>query len=208
MSEPLRENNERVSALMDGQVQGEEFARTVAYLASTPKAQDTWDTYHLIGDAMRSSGATIRPHDAAFVARLRSTLAQDAIEKIATSPLPIRADGQKDLKVVAANDPWWKGVVGLASVAMVAVLAWQGVTLMGPASRSGDGAAQLVKATLPAAPVVVPATLTAGVDTPMLIIRDPQLDALLAAHRQMGGATALQMPSGFMRNATFNESER
>ena len=208
MSEPLRENNERVSALMDGQVQGEEFARTVAYLASTPKAQDTWDTYHLIGDAMRSPGATIRTHDAAFVARLRSTLAQDAIEKIATSPLPIRADGQKDLKVVAANDPWWKGVVGLASVAMVAVLAWQGVTLMGPASRSGDGAAQLVKATLPAAPVVVPATLTAGVDTPMLIIRDPQLDALLAAHRQMGGATALQMPSGFMRNATFNESER
>jgi len=38
-----------------------------------------------------------------------------------------------------------------------------------------------------------------------LMIRDPQLDALLAAHRQMGGTTALQMPSGFLRNATFDE---
>ena len=34
------------------------------------------------------------------------------------------------------------------------------------------------------------------------MLRDPRLDELLAAHRQLGGA-ALQMPSGFLRNATF-----
>lgn len=208
MSEPLRESSEQVSALVDGQVRGEEFTQTLGYLASTPQAHDTWDTYHLIGAAMRSSGATMRAHDPAFVARLRSALAQETIENIAVSPLPIRAEAQKGLKVAAANDPWWKRVVGLASIALVAVLAWQGVASLGPTGRSGDGAAQLVKAPTPAAPLVAPETLMAADGSPMLIIRDPQLDALLAAHRQIGGATALQMPSGFMRNATFNESER
>jgi sigma-E factor negative regulatory protein RseA len=37
------------------------------------------------------------------------------------------------------------------------------------------------------------------------MIRDPQLDAMLAAHKQFGGASALQMPAGFLRNATFQE---
>jgi len=208
MSKPLCESSEQVSALVDGQVQGEEFARTLAYLAGTPQAQDTWDTYHLIGAAMRSSGATMRAHDPAFVARLRSKLAEETIETIAASALLIRAEGKKGIKVVAANDPWWKRVAGLASVALVAVLAWQSVALLGPASGSGDSAAQLAKAPTPAAPPVAPSTLVAARSAPGLIIRDPQLDAMLAAHRQMGGATALQMPSGFMRNATFSEGER
>jgi sigma-E factor negative regulatory protein RseA len=36
------------------------------------------------------------------------------------------------------------------------------------------------------------------------MIRDPRLDEMLAAHRQLGGgASALQTPAGFLRNATF-----
>jgi sigma-E factor negative regulatory protein RseA len=41
-----------------------------------------------------------------------------------------------------------------------------------------------------------------------VMIRDPQLDALLAAHRQFGGTSALQMPAGFLRRATFEEGPR
>jgi sigma-E factor negative regulatory protein RseA len=40
------------------------------------------------------------------------------------------------------------------------------------------------------------------------MLRDPRLDQLLAAHRQLGGATALQAPSGFLRNATFEGPAR
>ena len=36
-----------------------------------------------------------------------------------------------------------------------------------------------------------------------LMIRDPHLDELLAAHRQFGGTSALQAPAGFLRNAAF-----
>lgn len=40
------------------------------------------------------------------------------------------------------------------------------------------------------------------------MIRDPHIDALLAAHRQFGGTSALQAPTGFLRNATFEEGAR
>ena len=42
------------------------------------------------------------------------------------------------------------------------------------------------------------ATRTAtGVESPPVMLRDARLEALLAAHRQFGGASALPMPSGF-----------
>jgi sigma-E factor negative regulatory protein RseA len=68
---------------------------------------------------------------------------------------------------------------------------------------SGNGVAgpQLAAAT-----TGTPATLTAASATPM--IRDSRLDQLLAAHRQLGGATALGNTSGFLRNATFEGPAR
>ena len=41
-----------------------------------------------------------------------------------------------------------------------------------------------------------------------VMLRDPELDALMAAHQQLGGHSALQMPSGFLRNATFERTAR
>jgi sigma-E factor negative regulatory protein RseA len=40
------------------------------------------------------------------------------------------------------------------------------------------------------------------------MIRDPELDKLLEAHRLNGGISALQLPAGFVRNATFDKSSR
>ena len=44
---------ERLSALADGELQGEEFACAVAH-AGTPEGQSDWRMYHLIGDTLRS----------------------------------------------------------------------------------------------------------------------------------------------------------
>jgi sigma-E factor negative regulatory protein RseA len=40
------------------------------------------------------------------------------------------------------------------------------------------------------------------------VIRDAQLEALLAEHRQHGGMSALQTPTGFIRNATYDAAGR
>jgi sigma-E factor negative regulatory protein RseA len=47
-----------------------------------------------------------------------------------------------------------------------------------------------------------------GSDGPQIMIRDPRLDELLAAHKQFGSTSALQMPAGFLRNATFEAPAR
>jgi sigma-E factor negative regulatory protein RseA len=51
------------------------------------------------------------------------------------------------------------------------------------------------------------ATASAPESAPVMI-RDARLDELLAAHKQFGGASALQQPAGFLRNATFQQAGR
>ena len=86
----------------------------------------------------------------------------------------------------AANDIrfHWARLMGVVLLLVGSLLGWQAWV----DSDEAAGKARLVQA---------PA------ETPATMIRDPQLDAMLAAHKQFGGASALQMPAGFLRNATF-----
>ncbi len=97
----------------------------------------------------------------------------------------------------AANDSVfrWKMVAGIAAVAAVSSILWATV-----GSPAGTGGAQLAQVS------VAPPTAVASGD--VIMIRDPRLDDLLAAHKQFGGASALQQPAGFLRNATFQSTGR
>ena len=53
-----------------------------------------------------------------------------------------------------------------------------------------------------------PVVAVADADGQQVMIRDPRLDELLAAHKQFGSTSALQMPAGFLRNATFETPGR
>jgi sigma-E factor negative regulatory protein RseA len=89
----------------------------------------------------------------------------------------------------------------MASLAALSVISWQ---LLSDWNQQ-RGASQLVQAQEQSGKPVVALRQTpaAASDEPQVMMRDPQLDALLAAHRQLGGTSALQMPAGFLRNATF-----
>ena len=192
------DNNELISALADGQLQGEAFARAVQAACSDRSMLETWHAYHLIGDVLRSGEAGHAVKAQPFLAKLSARLADE--------PCP-----QPDAAVVAVQPRWsstiaandanmrWKLLAGVASVAAVAAVGWSVVSTGG-----GSTSAQPQLAAAPqqqAAPVL--ARGEAGV-----MIRDPRLDELLAAHRQCGGASALQMPAGFVRNATFEGPAR
>lgn len=190
MTDSLIEKEALVSALVDGQLRDTEFAQAMALLENSSEARQNWRAYHVVGDAMRTGQADVRPHDAEFLVRLRARLQQE------TAALALQEAPDASLQRApksSANDPMWRWVVGLASVAMVAVVAWQGFQgLIAPGPQ------------LAAAPSTNPATVMAA----PVMIRDPQIDALLAAHRQFGGTSALQAPTGFLRNATFEEGAR
>jgi len=66
-------NRELVSALADGQLRDEEFARTVEWVNQTEEARLTWHTYHLVGDVLRLGEPVQSAHDAADRDRLSAS---------------------------------------------------------------------------------------------------------------------------------------
>jgi len=214
---------ELVSALVDGELRGEDFARVLAGLQESGEGLSTWHAYHVAGEAMRGAASPVGRDDLAFVLRLRERMASVAVGPHAnalagetgrpasaggaavsgaTLIMPGRA-GQE-----SANDAntRWKLVAGFASLAAVAAIGWQvyGLDAVGRQSMplaAGPPAGQV------AAGIGAQAGSGSGAESPVML-RDPRLDELLAAHKQMGGTSALQMPAGFLRNATFETTGR
>lgn len=181
--------NETVSALVDGQLHGDAFARAVEAMVPEGPHRDTWLTYHLVGDVLRSPELA-RGGSAAFMAKFSARLAQEpafAIDSIAGNVQATPATTTFDLKTSAANDVSfrWKMVAGFASLAAVGAIGWTVLV-----QQQGAGPQ------LAAAPVESPAAVVATSDRGVMI-RDARLDELLSAHRQFGGASALPMPAGF-----------
>ena len=189
--------HEMISALADGQLRGEALDRVIQTVATDPQARSAWHTYHLVGDVLRSGNLPIGTAPAIFLAGFQVRLERERVhEPVAAAPRdPVRPSQLQ--RADAANDGSfrWKLVAGAASLAAVAAIGWgaAGELLHPPAAQ------------LAIAPGA--GTLVAG--RPAVMIRDAKLDEMLAAHRQLGvGASALQMPAGFLRNATFEAPAR
>ena len=199
---PSINTSELLSALADGQLGDEELAAVLEACAHGDASLDCWNTYHLIGDVLRSPAQAFVPlavdSELAFVRRLNSRLAQESIMGVA--PTPVEAAMAVPVQPLAelihhrgpaSNDSSfrWKLVAGVASLAAVSAIAWNASVFLAPSSSP-----QLAQG---ASPQIV---LTSA-QGPM--VRDARLDELLAAHRQFGVASALQESSGFLRNAAF-----
>jgi sigma-E factor negative regulatory protein RseA len=192
------QTQELISAMADGQLRGEAFARGVELAAGDPVALEAWHTYHLIGDVLRSGELTPATMHTAFLGRLQARLRQEqrlTAARNAPEARPI-VEPVAAHRVAVNDDSFrWKLVAGFASVAAMAAIGW---------TVSGAVAGKVEQAQLAAAQR---GTVFAGGERGVMI-RDPRLDELLAAHRQLGGASALQMPAGFLRNATFEGPTR
>ena len=185
------DNQELISALADGQLQGEAFALGVQAACADASAREAWCSYHLVGEVLRTGRAGTGMAPDVFLAKLQQRLQQEQ-PLAAPQPVPLAVATEPR---EAANDWRWKAAAGVASMAAVAALGWNvwGV--------SNNAQPQLASAQPAASGAVVEASAA-----PMM--RDPRLDKLLAAHRQLGGATALGTSSGFLRNATFEGPAR
>lgn len=195
---------ELLSALVDGELDAADCSQALHLQRGPAELAQQWHTYHLIGDVLRANSfqlpATGRGDDSLFVTRFNQRLSERlAVESIAPADktpaaMPAEPVARTDFAVKqAANDGngRWKMLAGVACMGTVAALAW---SVSGLGADSGRQMAQ----TLPGAPpsqVVV-----ASPQGPM--VRDVRLEELLAAHKQMGG-TSLPVPSGFLRNANF-----
>lgn len=207
---------QRVSVCLDGETVEAELESLLQGMDQQDggSLRQAWASYHVIGECLRGEMAGHRgvaPAD--FLAGVRDRLADNALPASERRPVSVERGASVSLptREPAANDAVfrWKMVAGLASMAAVMAVTW-GVMGSGPA---GVSAPVLAQGAVEAVPVVVasqaPAPevpVTVAVETPQgTIIRDARLQQLLADHRQ-NGMSALQMPAGFLRNATHDNA--
>jgi sigma-E factor negative regulatory protein RseA len=193
VSEPRRQ---QLSSLMDGELPGDEAGSACALWRQDPQARADWHAWHLIGDVLRSDELAARPaRDAAFLTALRARLADEPVPLApqalpaaeATQP-PLQANGTLAPGLVAAPRPRRSRARGwlMAPAAMAAgFLAVVGVTLVTRQSAPDPDTATLAKAD------------AAGAAASAVLVRNPQLDRYLTAHRAlasgaMAGATGEQ----------------
>jgi sigma-E factor negative regulatory protein RseA len=216
---------EQVSALADGHLQGEAFAQAIEAVCADGEARAAWQALHVAGDVLRSGSHAQCTDTSAFLSRFQQRL---ATEPVVLAPVvipvaaPVALPAQR--RAEAANEPVfrWKLVAGAASLMAVAAISWTlvgngaAVQQAGPQVASVQQqqqpavnsvlAAAAVNSDLPATNTLTPTRVIVGNGTPQVMLRDPRLDQLLEAHQQAGGAS--QMPSGFLRNATFEGPTR
>ena len=207
----LPQHCELLSALADSELVREEFATLFQACGQDSKATDSWNTYHLIGEVLRSPGSAAQLTDFAFLARLNQQLAKEptfstgprvlalhsGVDSSHASPVAVGGHGAP-----ASNDGSfrWKLVAGFACAAAVSAIAWNVNSLMVPAV--GPQLAQFRPLVEGAAPQQVVVASPQG-----LMVRDARLEELLAAHKQLGATPALPVPPGFLRNATFETQQ-
>lgn len=192
--------SEALSALADGELDAQQSADTVRQLLDDADALQQWHAYQIIGDVLRDPKLSPTPRELDFSLRLQKLIAQED-----TPAQPGAADLLQPMSpavvvptVAAANaDVFrWKMLAGVATLGLGVVLAFG---LRG--NLKDDTVANLAGNTPPPT-----ATAIAEAAADPVMLRDPALDALLQAHQQMGGHSALQMPNGFLRNATFERA--
>jgi sigma-E factor negative regulatory protein RseA len=103
---------EQVSAFMDGEIEGVEATGQVNRLKEDARLRATWDTYHLIGDALRGEKMGLSRD---FTVNFRARLADEPTVLAPRSRGPLQSTVRRFALPVAAS------VGGMALVAWLAV---------------------------------------------------------------------------------------
>jgi sigma-E factor negative regulatory protein RseA len=207
-----------LSAMADGEITAAELDALLGSVDAD--TLPNWHAYQVIGDVLRGHAVPSDAQPAAnFLAAVRIGMASGGSERdvVPRVPLHVVAPASDPVRGEAANDAVfrWKLVAGFASLAAVMAVSW---SVMSGLGSGGNAGAQLASnepaVTAPVSAVVEttvapPVNASVAVNTGQgVVIRDAQLEALLAEHRQHGGMSALQTPTGFIRNATYDAAGR
>lgn len=195
-------SEECLSAMVDGELEPVELVQALGAAVGDAQCISQWHAYHVVGDVLRSAELATAGQDLEFLRKLEQRLAQEPVYLPSQSAtVPATPAGVFWTRSANAGTLRWKLVAGVACSALAIVVGmgqWQPT-----GSQTGMQLSSAPVTSPPAmAPLVQPEVGT------LVMIRDPELDGLLAAHQQLGGHSALQRSSGFLRNATFEMPAR
>jgi len=163
---------EKLSALIDGELEGDGLHEHLGRLRTDPELQKAWDTYHLIGDTLRGQISPAIAHR--VVARLRE-------EPTVLAPRPQKSPSRQ---------LGWYAMAAAASVAAVGFVVWTAAPGWRVESQLAGGPATLTAA----APASAPVTLISSVPP-------AQVENYLLAHQPYSHTSAMQGIATYVRAA-------
>jgi sigma-E factor negative regulatory protein RseA len=167
---------QRLSALLDGELDAQGCAALVERLRHDEEACRTWALLNCVGDAMRSADVASF-HSESFAARFAAALEREPTV-LAPAALPRRSAVRR----------WLLPGAGAAVAAAVLIA-------VGLPSRQGASPETTIAKAPPA-----PATTVVAAPGPV-IDRSPQLERYLAAHRELADATLMPHSTPYVRTS-------
>jgi len=164
---------ERISELMDGELEGREAQRQLARIKHDEELAHCWYTFHLIGDALRGERG------------LSSRFGEGLAAKLAGEPAVLAPHSRAFKRVTAYA---FSAAASLSAVALVAWLAF----FNNPLAPQPE----LVKAPPTPPPAAAPSTQLANVPS------DGQMNEYLIAHQEYSPSTAIQGLAPYIRGVS------
>ena len=173
---------ERISALMDGELESRQAEQAYALVKDDPEARASWDTFHMISDALRGSKA-MRPE---FTARVAARLALEP-----TVVAPRRRVARQAASYV------WPAAASLAAIALVGWMAFYSPLVPQPRIATAPVPTQPVAAVAPGPQAAAPAEIAS-------VPSDASVDQYLIAHQEYSPSTAIQGVAPYIRSVSIS----
>ena len=175
---------ERISALMDGELDGQEAEAALAQLSRQAEARANWERYHLISDAFRSEYL------------LSGSFAEEVSRRLAEEPTVLAPRRRRLLPRQLR-----KNALSLAaSVAAIAVVGWLAFANRPLAPEGGAARLAANERGAPAAP----SPALAG---PQLAAMDGSVRAYLLAHQEYSPTTQIQGVAPYVRTVVESRAD-
>lgn len=173
---------DKISALMDGELDERQTEREFARVKQQGELRETWDIFHLIGDALRGERLLATELSRRFSERL-------ALEPTVLAPRRRRARRTATYVLSAA-----------ASLAAVALVAWAAVSLTQTATPQAE------VASAPAAPAV----LSPRAPPPQVasVPDEGRTSEYLLAHQGVSPSTAIQGVAPYIRSVSAGQPSK
>ncbi len=186
MNEPSRQGEERpwcesMSCLIDGELGEEEARRLMAALCADPELRSDWISFHVVGDALRSSEVAAA-HSMSFCERVAAAIAHEP-----TVLAPRSIGVLRQVRRLA--------IPTLAVAASVAVMGYVAVPMLQP-----TGSAPVQQAAVRSQPAPAPVAEPSQRRAASTVANARALDAYLVAHRELASGVALPRATPYLRS--------
>lgn len=193
----------QLSALCDGEADAAEAQASFEGWRDDAALRARWHSYQWIGDVMRSDDlASEAEHDQSFLLALRERLAKEPVVLAPARVEPSVPVAQPaGLQVAAAGgrrQRWAAPMAMAAGVMVTGALVVMSSSGPQPTVSTGSTLTALQAPTTTAAPALAAASADIGASAVQVgeMLRNPELDRYLNAHRQFAQSSTLSVPGG------------